>query len=207
MKYSEVGFRKFYHRFFLFKMDENTKRATWDFPENDRANAVLAYGYCDREAGMTFEYVALASMDERGNKMFFEALNEHRIFARASSMKDVECFPVNDIEGNISEHYKEKLFMLEGYEASDEIEDTRGFEAIDKLRHETYIDDIMVCIVGGGNRPEYCWVRITGYVSVFLTGRLLNEPFQDFEVHEGDEIHIAIAHTINDKIIAYASGS
>lgn len=78
--------------------------------------------------------------------------------------------------------------MIRSYDASEDVEESRGFEFLDEFRHELYIDDVMVMTVKDGLQPEGCWVRIAGLGDKCIIGTLLNEPEQDFCYHEGDTV-------------------
>ena len=60
MKYSEKGFRSVYHNFCLFPISEAVKAVAEQFPSFKDADSVLAYGYCDRTAGLTLEILCCA---------------------------------------------------------------------------------------------------------------------------------------------------
>ena len=65
IKYSEVGFRAFYHIFIAVPMKDSLKAGLQDFPGADKANYILTYGYIDHTAGLTLEVLASAFRDER----------------------------------------------------------------------------------------------------------------------------------------------
>ena len=60
MKYSEVGFRAFYHNFVAVPIKDSLKAVVEDFPGADKANYILTYGYIDHTAGLTLEVLATA---------------------------------------------------------------------------------------------------------------------------------------------------
>ena len=60
MKFSEVGFRAFYHNFVTVPIKDNLKAVVKDFPGADKANYILTYGYIDHTAGLTLEVLATA---------------------------------------------------------------------------------------------------------------------------------------------------
>ena len=66
MKYSEVGFRAFYHNYFAVPMKDNLKAIVKDFPRADKANCILTYGYIDHTAGLTLEVLAAAFKSDDG---------------------------------------------------------------------------------------------------------------------------------------------
>lgn len=66
MKYSEVGFRAFYHNFVAVPIKDNLKAVVKDFPGADKANYILTYGYIDHTAGLTLEVLAAAFKGDEG---------------------------------------------------------------------------------------------------------------------------------------------
>lgn len=77
MNYHETGFRALYRQFAAFNLDDKYKKALSDFPNADKSNCMLVYGYIDREAGMTLEVVA-AGIRTNENYRFFESSAKNR---------------------------------------------------------------------------------------------------------------------------------
>jgi len=48
MKYLETGFRLVYHNFCAIPLTDSLKRSMRDFPEIEKANCALVYGYIDK---------------------------------------------------------------------------------------------------------------------------------------------------------------
>ena len=53
MNYKETGFRALYKSFAAFMLKDNFKQCINGFPDAEKANCVLTYGYIDLEAGLT----------------------------------------------------------------------------------------------------------------------------------------------------------
>jgi len=204
MKYSEVGFRAFYHNFIVVPMKDSLKGVLKDFPGADRANSILTYGYIDRMAGFTLEVLAAAFMDNE--EMSFGIGNTEKLSKiRIESVIDDECYYVDDEDDSMYELYSDKLEMLKNYDAEDGVEESRNMDFLDSSRSPEYPDDVLVYLLKNGNKPEGCWVRIEELAEHEIIGTLLNEPNQDFGYHIGNQIAFYVHQTENKEIILCAN--
>ena len=191
MKLTETGFRALYHHFCVFPLNARIKVASADFEGINEADSVLLYGYIDREAGLTLEIIALACR-KNGKYRFFDPNNEISAFVRAEVLKDEEFEIQDDVNGELSDRFSEKISMLSSYNASEEVEAVREMDFLDASRDEQFIDDVIVYLVKDGCRPEGCWARICGLSENKIFGVLLNEPYQNFGLHAGDKIPFGV---------------
>ena len=193
VKYEQVGFRGVYHEFLMFCLDDGEMRKVLsDFPGIDEANSYIGYGYIDHDAGVTVEILALVNA---GNEIeFFESYSKQASTKiRMEELKDFAFVILPDPDDQIRSKYKEILDIIdEGYKCSEELHKTRCFDFLDRLRDPICIDDVKVILAKDGLDPEKVWVRIEGtrYTDngAFLVGNLIVEPYQNFGVHDGDEI-------------------
>lgn len=200
MKFNEVGFRAFYNNFIAVPMKYNLKIGLEDFPGVDKANYILTYGYIDRTAGLTLEVLAAAFKSNKG--FAFEDGNtviSSKI--RIRSITKDECFYFNDEDGSLYERYADKINMLEHYSAGEEVKKTRSMGFLDGSRNPDFPDDVLVYLLKDGNEPEGCWVRIEGISEHQIIGTLLNEPYQNFDYHEGDIITFYVQETENNEFV------
>lgn len=204
MKYKDTGFRALYKNFVAFMLKDNLKQCIEGYPNADKANCILTYGYIDQEAGLTME-VLCAGKKDGDSFAFFDASKENRVILRVGSVIDDEFYVFDDSDGSLSKKYSDKLEVVKNYEAPEEVEESRKMTFLDKLRHEYYPDDVMVYLTREGLNPEGCWVRIIGLGDHFIMGTLLNEPDQDFGYHEGEKIAFFVQKTEDDKIICFSN--
>ena len=204
MKYSEVGFRAFYHNFIVVPMKDSLKGILKDFPGADSANCILTYGYIDRMAGFTLEILAAASMDSE--KLSYGAGNSEKLSKiRIESVIEDECFYIDDEDDSMYELYSDKLEILKNYDAEDGVEESRNMDFLDSSRSPEYPDDVLVYLLKNGNKPEGCWVRIEALAEHEIIGTLLNEPDQNFGYHAGNRISFYVHQTENKEIILCAN--
>lgn len=202
MKYKDTGFRALYKNFVAFMLKDNLKQCIEGYPNSDKANCILTYGYIDQEAGLTME-VLCAGKKDGDSFAFFDASKENRVILRVGSVIDDEFFFFDDADGELSEKYAEKLDVLKHYEVSEEIEETRKMGFLDKSRHDFYPDDVMVYLTREGLDPEGCWVRIIGLGDHFIMGTLLNDPDQDFGYHSGEKVAFFVQKQEDESVILY----
>ena len=203
MKYKDTGFRAVYKQFCAFKLNDTFKDLAKDYPGIDEANCVLAYGYMDREAGLTLDIIAAGQQKDHSFR-FADTKTDEQLIVRIGAVLEDEFSIIDDQDGGLRKRYDDKLSMLSMYDASEEIEETRNMGFLDSCRDAEYIDDVMVYLVRDGLKPEGCWTRITGLGERWLMGKLLNEPEQDFGYHEGEEIAFFVDKQEDDSIRCYS---
>lgn len=203
MKYKDTGFRALYNNFVVVRANESIEQLMKELPGHEKANGIMTYGYYDRQAGLTLEMLGAAILDDKGFMCAPPDMSTS-LKLRAEALEDTEFYVVNDKDKAFYEKYKEKVDMLNSYKVSEDIEKTRGFEFLDPSRDEFFIDDVRVKLIQIGFDTEECWVRITGLAEHSILGELLNEPYQDFGWHKGDEIAF-FAHETEDEGIVLLS--
>ena len=186
MKYKEAGFHAVYRHFCVFPLTDATRNALRGFDEENTAEYVLVYGYYDRDAGITLEVIAAA---QKGEDCWRFALSNDEISSkiRIDAVENEEFTVLRDPEGELSRQYAKKLEVLRGYDVSEEIEKSRRMIFLDESRHPQYIDDVLVFLEKEGLKPEGCWARIVDVSERRIWANLLNEPHQDFGIHEGED--------------------
>ncbi|MDE6034857.1 MAG: SseB family protein [Ruminococcus sp.] len=202
MYYKDTGFRALYKNFVAFTLRDNLKQCIDNYPNADKANCILTYGYIDHDAGLTMEILA-AGIKDGDSFTFFDTSTKARAFIRVGAIIEDEFFFFDDKDGELSKRYSEKLDVLNHYAVSEEIEETRKMAFLDKSRHEYYPDDVMVYLTKQGLRPEGCWVRIIGLGDHFIMGTLLNEPNQNFGYHKGEKIAFFVQQQEDKSVILY----
>ena len=205
MNYKETGFRAFYHHFVSLPLTEKTANCLEGFPDADKANGYLAYGYIDHECGLSLHVLAAARASKNGIK-YFEPANDLMSVIRIGAVEDDPFRFEPDEDGSLSKQYGERVSLVnENYYAGEDIETTRSLTFLDASRHEYYIDDVLVHLLKEGNRPDGCWARIIGLQDHVFIGKLLNEPYQDFGVHKGEDIAFVVTKNDEDKIICVSN--
>ena len=184
MKYSEVGFRPLYHNLAIFPLCDVVRSVLKTVPGGKDADGILVWGYYDRDAGFSLE--ALAAAKREGDAWLFAKSNDDvRSFIRIEAVQDEEFFVRNEPDEKLMKRYASKLEVLSVFDVSDAIEKSRSFAFLDDSRDPVFIDDVLVYIEKKGLKPEGCWARIIDVTENKLWAKLLNEPDQDFGIHQG----------------------
>ena len=200
MKFGEVGFRAFYHQLNAIMMTEDIRDIINDFPDVEKANCVLTYGYIDHEAGLTLEILAAGKRREN-TFTFYDGNDEISAIVRMETVENEDFFWFRDADNRLKDRYSGKIGMLKNYDVSEEIAKTRDMAFLDDSRDKFYIDDVMVYLTKKGLQPEGCWVRISGLGDHWFMGKLLNEPNQDFGYHLDETIGFFLQKTEDGKTI------
>ena len=186
MKFSETGFRAIYHQFVVFPLMKVTRSAAQDFPGMEAADGVLAYGYYDREAGLTLEVLACARRNDDSWR-FANSNDEIRSFIRMDAVKDEIFCVIRDKGDSLRKRYAAKIEVLKAYDPDEAVEKSRSFAFLDQVRDPVFIDDVLVFLEKKDLKPEGCWARIIDVTENRLWAKLLNEPDQDFGIHRGED--------------------
>lgn len=106
MYYKDTGFRALYKHFIAFPLKDNIKQCIENYPNAEKANCVLTYGYIDHDAGLTMEVLAAGFKDGDGFT-FFDTSVETRAFIRVGAVIDDEFF-FDDADGGLSKKIRRK---------------------------------------------------------------------------------------------------
>lgn len=203
------GFRSLFHQLVLLRIDNVQDLFVEGLIAPDNFDAVLAYPYIDRTAGLTFDVLAPARFDDEFvfNDMALLLVQNRRLILRRSSISDATPVKIPKSDDELAEVYAEHIAMNhEYYSASESVLATRQIEAIDHLRNRDYPDDVMVLLVSEEHPGEMIWVRLMGIEeSGILYGELLNEPFSDFGVHNGSIMRLGVTRDGNEELLLFTA--
>lgn len=194
MKYSEFSFRDLDQQFSVVQLNHDLRRLAMDLPYIDQSDCLLIYGYIDHTAGMSFEVIT-SGKREGDHYRFFPGNSEASMFIRLGAIAHAEGEIIEDI------YYPH----IEPY-VNEDIINTRNLKMLDHLRHPYYPDDIQFVLATEEIKPEICWARLSYVSAYYLKGVLLNEPKQDFDVHEGSEVYLYITETEDGQVICFSDG-
>lgn len=195
-----VGFREFNHRFVYVEGPDLLKRLMTDFLQ-DEDTGVIAYGYIDEQAGLSFHVVRIASLKD--NQITIrDAIEKSAFIIRYGSLEEarfLDLFAVDMDFEPFLESFKEYGQMVRRvYDTKNpDKEKIRSFAFLDESRHPVYPDDFAVFLIHTDYPTEKVWVRGDRLTEGGMRGELLNEPYEDFGVHVGDSIQI-IPYKLDD---------
>ncbi len=203
MKVYETNFRETYRRICLLSgaeiVNKINLREVFDYPVEEKMDGFITYCYIDDETGLNFKILAGAQID--GDKIkVFPASYKKSVAVRRAEIEDTE---ITILAERYAAAFRDKIKVLEDTFAFDAAkEKTRYIKTIDSLRHPNFPDDIAVYFHGENFQPELAWVRCVEVEGNLITGVLLHELQQPFEVHTGDKINFGVADFNNEIICA-----
>ena len=185
----DAGFRKFYHRFVFIECRDVLERLMGDYL-NDDDTGVIAYGYIDEQAGLSFQIIKLAAIKE--NRICFRnTIEKTMLIIRYGSLEEARFLDLAQTDVDTEQFADFEKMIRENYDTDNpEKEQLRSFTFLDSSRHPEYPDDLAVLLLHEDHEPEQVWVRGDHLTENEICGRLLNEPNADFGVHYGDSIQI-----------------
>ena len=204
MNYKETGFRVLYKHFAAFMLTNRLRKIIEGFPNAEKANCVLTYGYIDHTAGFTLNILATGKRTKNDFR-FYDGSDEYRSIIRIGAVEDDEFFQFGNSESKFREQYAKKVEISKSYKVSDAIESTRNMEFLDSFRDPHYVDDVLVYLLKDGCKPEGCWVRLEDVQDRLFIGELLNEPDQDLGCHMGDKIGFFIYRQENGETVCISN--
>ena len=198
----DVTFRDIEHNLCI-ALDTNTVKILNPI-FSEVANAVLCYGYIDKQAGLTYEVLAPVLYID-GEYSIIGEDNTVGVKVRAETYKDIEVIPIKNTA--LLEKFNERIDVIHKYYYSeDSVELTRSQTSIDMFRHPFYPDDVEVLLFKQGYNPEKVWVRLTGYMGKSegidgFVGILLNTPYDSrYGISANDEVLVAVVSDSNGEV-------
>ena len=201
----DFSFRDLHHKLLAVTNDPMYMPAILKtFPNEWGDNAALVYGYIDYEAGITFEVLSAARVV--GTKLV--ACREAGRLAGFKLRYDaVKGLLLSVDDPLLTARFAGRIAAVNQiYRAPEIVEEMRKIERLDPSRNAQFPDDIQVLFFR--QKSEIIWCRIAGFDGEHVTVTMLNEPYADFGVHEGDSVPIRLLPYENEyKAVAILPGS
>lgn len=201
----EINFRQLAYNYVLFSNIPVEKYGVFaqSFPSEPGDNAVLAYGYIDNQAGLSFELLCCAKKHEDGSIEYREPQEDTSFKLRYDSLdSEVETIPYRIA----FDKYQQKVDMvMSSYGAGTDLEKIRKDTTFDQYRYSSHPDDILVLFFKPDIRSEEMWVRTSEIVDGKIAGHLMNKPNSpEFGVECGDLIKIVPVRLSDGEVRAVA---
>lgn len=188
-----ASFRNFNHHILYFKSKKllaSMKAMRFDtLPMND---GILAYGYIDKDAGLSFKGICCANISLNNTMELAPCNPSISLSIRADTIRDAQYIDMLETNTDLYDFSYIISSTKQYYEDTvpDVVLGMREYTFLDSLRHSEYPDDIQVVLYKQDQKPEIVWVRCTDINADegLLYGRLLNEPNADYGCHAGDII-------------------
>ena len=203
MTFKETGFRPFYHHVCALELNDKLTKRLKNCPEIEKSSHAVVYGYIDPDKGLMLEVLGAG---KQAPKYFYfkDPYEGRRITISIGDVAEVPFVWFEKLEPRFYKKYAPRIDKLKQYDASEDVEKSREFDFLDGCREPSFPDDVRVLFIKEGLKPEECWVRIIGLGDHVLIGKLLNQPYQEFGVHEGDTIKFFVRKESEEKIVCVA---
>ena len=181
----DFSFRDLTTGLVLIINDKNMAVVGTSFEHEPTDNAILACGYVDHTAGVTFEVLCLGEYSNNG-EITYRRGNPTTSFKLRYDSLDGVLILLND---NIMPAVQNKIDMVRsGYAVNEAVMKARNSSIFDDFRHPQFPDDLMLIFYKEGIRPEGIWCRVESEKDGRPAVVILNEPNADFCVHRGEVI-------------------
>ncbi len=203
MTFKETGFRPFYHHVCALELNDMLRERLKECPQIEKASHAVVYGYIDPDKGLMLEVLGAG---KQAPKYFYfkDPYEGPGISISIGEVADVSFAWFKKLEPRFEKMYAPRIEKLKPYDVSEDLEKSRSFDFLDGCREPAFPDDVRVLFLKKGNKPEECWVRISGIGDHVLLGNLLNQPYQDFGVGEGDMVQFFVHKEDDGKISCMA---
>lgn len=186
------NFRQLNHNYLLLVDDARSlmvaKQTSFPYEEGD--NAILLYGYIDKQCGLSFEMLAFANVPTNGPVKLRESSKDTAMKFRYDSIQGTV---INVDYNKAMEPYQWRVDSINnGYSCPEAAVKFRDVVGIDKSRHPQFPDDIVVFFIKDGYKPEGIWCRICGEKNGRICGAMMNKPYGDFGKKNGDIVEIEL---------------
>lgn len=194
------GFRDLTMGLVLIVNDKNLVSVKKVFENEMFDNAILACGYIDHEAGITFEVLCLAEYSSNGSLALRRGNPEVSMKLRYDSVDGTIVLLMDQPRPDL----QDKIDRIQnGYKVNEHIMKARNTWDLDDFRHPQFPDDVLLYFHKKDTRPEGIWCRIESEIESRPAAVLMNEPISDFGVHKGDMISFEWGKD-EDKMIGIA---
>lgn len=222
----DVNFREIYKKVLYVGCRDILEKMFLEELE-DKITGVVAYCYIDNTEGLSLRPLMLASLLDDGIQVFTFPRQEDTIYIlrlRTGTMNMSETHFENrhmyiyglDQESHLFFDVRTVNFPVEEnrdfinninhiYDADPKLEElrTEKYAFLDQFRHISFPDDVEALLYKEGNEIEQVWVRLMFTVGNEFFGKLLNEPNQEFGVHEGTIIGLSLAKGKKDIFLVF----
>ena len=173
------------------------------------ATKCIGFFYVDHEEGITFRIHSLCRT-EPGRPPEIIANFENHGEGLILPSEEVGTYTLlsND-EANSLSLLEEQRWLI--YHEPERLRAVRNRADLDRFRAPMYFDDVSVILVSKDREllPEGVWVRLEEQSDdgTSFQGILLNEPYSDFGVHEGDMVTVRFVEDEEGRFLVAEVGS
>lgn len=197
------SFRDVYHKlaivldngycFDTFQMMEQSSKQKV-VPKGIQVNSALVYGYIDKMCGFSYKVLGLTYYED-GDYTLIWANDEVGLTVRGKCFKSFELIPIENKA--LNKRYTTEIEITNAGYSDENDKFLRSITYLDKFRHYDCPDDVLAVLYLQGMKPERIWVRPVQFIGDnegrhYFFAKLLNEPFSDYGVHNGEQVVLVI---------------
>ena len=205
LRIDEKSFRELWRQICLLESAELVgkinPREVFDFPPDEKLDGFLTFADVDGNS-FVFEILAGAQVVGGKVKVFPASYKKSRKLKRS----EVSGADVTILTADYSVAFRDRLQMITDRQTDAARSQSRLIKTIDDFRHPDYPDDVAVYFFDEGHRAELLWVRCKSVDENILTGELLVEPRQNFNLHAGDSVKFGVAQVNAQNILIHLPG-
>lgn len=187
-KINQFSFRDLAKKYLYIDFKPQFPLLAQNFADANQANGILTFCYINHEQGLQFEVLSNAFFNEGKKSIkFFDVNNEASISLPYGLVQECNVLVLPDaiIPQEKFAAKTEKLILP----VADGLEKCRSLAAIDSCRKTDKPDEVQVYLAHGDEQIETCSVRLEGINEMQLFGTLLDEPTNDFGIHQGETLY------------------
>ncbi|MDK2915589.1 MAG: hypothetical protein PWR25_146 [Euryarchaeota archaeon] len=173
------------------------------------ADGCIGFFYIDHEEGITFRIHSLCRTGAgRLPEIVVEFENHGEGLILPSDEVGAYTLLSND-EANRLSLLEEQRWLI--YYEPELLRTIRNRTDLDRFRAPVYFDDVSVILYSNSQEliPEGVWVRLESQSDdgASFRGTLLNEPYSDFGVHEGEIVTVTFAEDEEGRFLVAEAGA
>ena len=205
MLVKDLEFRAFDREVWVINLNGMSKENFRKFDRYEVADCAVCYAYIDHEQGILFEVLSMGIRTDVDEFEMFDPNNSVRKGISIESVMEQECFNLE--KEDIPQEFMWKIEYIDVVQKpSEEIEVMRDIDFIDSCRNKVFPDDLEIYLLKDETmHPEKCWVRgeYLDFDKKCFVCTLLNEPYQNYGCHEGDEIEVNMIEQGDDVVLIH----
>jgi hypothetical protein len=173
------------------------------------ANRCIGFFYVDHEEGITFRIHTLCRLEPGRSPEIIANFEDHGEGLILSSDEVGAYTLLSNDEANRLALLEEQRWRI--YYEPESLRTIRNRTDLDRFRAPGYFDDVSVILLSKDHEaiPEGVWVRLEEQSAdgASFRGTLLNEPYADFGVHEGEILTVSFAEDEEGRFLVAEADS
>jgi len=178
-------------------------------PTRPAADRCIGFFYVDHEEGITFRIHMLCRLEQGKPPEIITHFEDHGE-GLVLHVDEIGAYTLlSNEEANSLSLLEEQRWRI--YYESESLRTIRNRVDLDRFRASGYFDDVSAILLSKDREtiPEGVWVRLEEQSADggSFQGVLLNEPYSDFGIHEGETVTVRFAEDEGGRILVAEAGA